>query len=151
LSDIDWAAARITIAQRKTGQVVAVPLLADVGDALADYLLRGRPDSGDDRVFLRARAPHVGFSPDCNLWPVAAKAFKAAGIEPSQGAGRGLRVFRASVATWMLQDGAPLPVISRALGHRGVEAAKHYLAVDEAGVRECCLGFEGIEPAGTHK
>ena len=62
LGDIDWRAGRITVTQHKTGAMLTLPLLADVGEAIADYLLDGRPaDRRDDHVFLRAQAPHVAW------------------------------------------------------------------------------------------
>ncbi len=132
--------------QHKTGTVLVLPLLADVGAAIAEYLLSDRPaDALDDHVFLRAQAPHVGLG--CSdLYHVAAGAFARAKTVTASDTGRGMRVLRASLATRMLQQDTPLPVIGGALGHRGIDAAKHYLAGDEARMRQCCLDFAGIEP-----
>lgn len=149
LCDIDWGAARITITQHKTGVGLTLPLLADVGDAIADYLIRDRPaGTSDERVFLRSQAPFTGLSPRSDLYHVAERAFAVTATPVPDGSGRGLRVLRASLATRMLEAGTPLPVISGVLGHRGTESAKHYLAGDEQRMRECCLDFAGIEPAG---
>ncbi len=99
----------------------------------------------DDHVFLRSQAPHVGFG--CSdLYHVAAGAFARAGTATTGDTRRGMRVLRASLATRMLERDTPLPVISGALGHRGIDSAKHYLATDEARMRQCCLDFAGIEP-----
>lgn len=69
LGDIDWQQARITVTQRKTGVVLTLPLLADAGDAIAGYLLHGRPAGvGDDHVFLRVQAP----SPACRRTTISA-------------------------------------------------------------------------------
>lgn len=147
LSDIDWRQGQITLVQHKTGTVLRLPLLADVGEAIADYLLHGRPAGvADEHVFLRSQAPYVGLSPSHSLYHVAAGAFARTETVPRNGMGHGFRVFRASFATRMLEGGTPLPVISGALGHRGIDSAKHYLATDERRMRECCLDFAGIEP-----
>jgi integrase len=147
LGDIDWQRGRITLAQHKTGTVLTLPLLADVGDAIADYLLHGRPvGAADEHVFLRSQAPFTALSPADALYHVAARAFARTQTMQQDGAGRGLRVLRASLATRMLEDDTPLPVISAALGHRGIHSAKHYLAGDENRMRQCCLDFTGIEP-----
>lgn len=147
LGDIDWRGARITLVQHKTGTVLTVPLLADVGDAIGDYLLHGRPTAtACDHVFLRAQAPFAALSPSNGLYHVSALAFSRTREGAAEGVGRGFRVLRASLATRMLEDGAPLPVISGALGHRGFDSAKHYLAGDQQRMRECCLDFAGIEP-----
>ncbi|WP_166791539.1 tyrosine-type recombinase/integrase [Cryobacterium sp. Hh38] len=147
LQDIDWAQGQITLAQHKTGALLILPLLADVGKAIADYLLHGRPDGvADEHVFLRSQAPYVGLSPSSGLYNVAAAAFARTTTSPRNGTGHGFRVLRASFATRMLEDDTSLPVISGALGHRGIASAKHYLAADDTHLRDCCLDFAGIEP-----
>ncbi len=144
LADIDWRQGRITIVQHKTGTVLSLPLLADVGEAIADYLLHARPAGGfDDHLFLRLQAPFTGLVAG-DFYHVAVQAFSRAGIAAPEGMGRGLR---ASMATRMLEHEVPLAVISGSLGHRGTGSARHYLAGDERRMRECCLDFVGIEPA----
>ena len=146
LSDIDWRQSVITLIQHKTASGLTLPLLADVGAAIADYLLHGRPNGAlDDHVFLRSVAPHDGFR-SSDLRHVVAGALTDAGIATEPGSGRGMRLLRASLATRMLENDTPLPVISQALGHRGIDSAKHYLAADETSMRQCCLDFAGIEP-----
>lgn len=147
LRDIDWRQARITLVQHKTGQSLTLPLLTDVGDAIADYLLHGRPTGVDcEHVFLRAQAPFTALSPANGLHSVSSRAFAHTRDGAPVGTGRGFRVLRASLATRMLEDGTSLPVIAGALGHRGIDSAKHYLAADELHMRDCCLDFAGIQP-----
>ena len=149
LGDIDWRHAQITVVQHKTATVLRLPLLAEVGTAIADYLLHGRPaGTGDDHVFLRAQAPHVGLA-GTDLYHIAAGAFASCPTATVAGGGRGMRVLRASLATRMLEQDTPLPVIAAALGHRGIDSAKYYLGADEARMRQCCLDVTGIEPVGA--
>lgn len=146
LSDIDWRQGLITVTQRKTATVLTLPLLADVGAAIAEYLLHGRPTGADDdHVFLRSQAPYVALA-SSDLYHVAAGAFARTETASNGGPGRGMRVLRASLATRMLEKDTPLPVISQALGHRGIGTAMHYLAADETRMRQCCLDFAGIAP-----
>jgi integrase/recombinase XerD len=56
LDDIDWESGTMTI-RGKAGRDSRLPLLADVGAAIAAYLKDGRPRSGSRRVFLCAQAP----------------------------------------------------------------------------------------------
>ena len=150
LQDIVWTQGQITLTQHKTGVLLTLPLLADVGEAIADYLLHGRPGGvADEHVFLRSHAPYVGLSPSSGLYWVSAAAFARTATSPRNGKGQGFRVLRASFATRMLEDGRGLPVISGALGHRGIDSAKHYLAADDRHLRDCCLDFTGIEPTGA--
>lgn len=150
LQDIDWRQGQITLVQRKTGVVLNLPLLADVGEAIANYLLHDRPAGVDDEhVFLRTQAPYVALAPSNGLHHMASSAFTRTGVGFDPGMGRGFRVLRTSFATRMLEGDTPLPVISGALGHRGISSAKHYLAADEERMRACCLDFAGIEPRGA--
>lgn len=48
LPDIDWRQGRITLAQHKTDAVLTLPLLADVGEVIAAYLLHDRPAGVND-------------------------------------------------------------------------------------------------------
>lgn len=150
LGDIDWGRSRITLTQHKTGWMLTLPLLVDVGDAIADYLLHGRPAGAvGDHVFLRSQAPFTALAPSSGLHYVASRAFARTGATTLNGTGRGFRVLRASLATRMLEGSTVLPVISGALGHRTIDSAKHYLAGDEKRMRECCLDLAGIEPRGA--
>ena len=61
LDDIRWRTGELVI--RGKGRVVEhLPLLADVGDALAQHLRDRRRASASRRVFLRSCPPHVGLS-----------------------------------------------------------------------------------------
>jgi site-specific recombinase XerD len=60
LDDIDWKEGLITI-RGKGGKSVLLPLPIDVGEAIANYLRRDRPRCSARRLFIRHRAPHIGF------------------------------------------------------------------------------------------
>ena len=58
LEDIDWRAGELVI-YGKGRRDDRLPLPVDVGDAIANYLRRGRPaDALDRAVFVRVLAPH---------------------------------------------------------------------------------------------
>jgi hypothetical protein len=61
LDDIHWDVGEIVVRgkRRLHGRL---PLLGDVGEALAIYLREARGPSASRRVFLRRIAPHVGLS-----------------------------------------------------------------------------------------
>lgn len=56
LDDIDWRAGELVVRGKGACQD-RLPLPADVGQAIASYLRRGRPRGDRREVFLRARAP----------------------------------------------------------------------------------------------
>jgi site-specific recombinase XerD len=58
LGDIDWRAGEL-IVRGKGPKDARLPLPADVGEAIADYLRHGRPTTAQGRtVFVRVQAPH---------------------------------------------------------------------------------------------
>ncbi len=57
-SEINWHSNEITIVQRKTGKSLSFPLFADVGNAISEYILNGRPKSDSEYIFLSTKAPY---------------------------------------------------------------------------------------------
>lgn len=58
LDDVDWRSGEVVI-RGKAARADRLPLPAEVGDAIANYLRRGRPRSERRELFLQARAPFV--------------------------------------------------------------------------------------------
>ena len=57
LNNLDWENNVIRLTQQKTGQEVILPLLTEVGNALAEYLRYVRPQSNIKTVFLSLSPP----------------------------------------------------------------------------------------------
>ncbi|MGX5806052.1 tyrosine-type recombinase/integrase [Bradyrhizobium sp. Arg314] len=79
LDDIDWRARQLHV-QGKGRKRATMPLLPEVGEAIATYLRDGRPISGSRRVFLRSHAPHIGFTSSYAVIHIARSAINAANI-----------------------------------------------------------------------
>ena len=62
LTDIDWRNDTISWRQSKTGNLICVPLTPPVGNAIARYLTRQRPDAPNDYLFVRLIAPFAPLS-----------------------------------------------------------------------------------------
>jgi len=58
LADINWSRGEIRVVQSKISNQVILPLTQDVGEALKDYILNGRPSAVDSEIFLRINAPY---------------------------------------------------------------------------------------------
>ena len=136
--NVHWRDQRIILLQSKTQRSLELPLLADVDDALVDYIREGRPASTAREIFVRHIAPIGPLAQRNNLWPVMARALKAAEIE-LPGPRRGLQILRHSLATRMLANGVALDTISDVLGHSSVETTRRYAQVDLAGLRSVTL------------
>ena len=144
LDDIRWEAGEIVV-RGKGGFRDRLPLLADVGEALALYLRTARGSSKSRRVFLRQIAPRVGLTQPAGVSKIAREALQRTGLLPS---GRvGAHIFRHSLATRMIQRGASLPEISQALRHRSTSTTQTYAKVDLEGLRGVAMPWPCPEVA----
>lgn len=115
LDDIDWRSGEILI--RGKGKLHdRMPLTADVGEAIVDYIKNGR--TGNSRtLFVSNIAPHRPFKDAQILNSVLKKAFEKTGLKPPQKY-VGSHLLRHSLATDMLRNGASLNEIGDVLRHR---------------------------------
>ena len=141
LSDIDWRKRTISITQKKNGRPLTLPLLADVGNSLADYILNARHHSSP-YVFLRCQPPYTKLS---GCFSISCSVMKKAGIRQSDNQRKGFHIFRHSLAARMLSQEIPLSVISNTLGHGSMASTKVYLSTDGEHLKACALSLNGIE------
>lgn len=136
-SDIDWDKNIIRIVQWKTKRENILPLLSDVGNAIIDYLQAERPATDDDHIFVSSRPPYTGICRD-TVWGGMQKAIKASGVNIDR-RHHGIHAMRHSLATELLENGTPLPVIKNALGHASTASTCNYLKVDVNRLRSILL------------
>jgi integrase/recombinase XerD len=137
LDDIDWRAAEVTV-HGKGSRDERLPLPADVGEAIAAYLVRGRPAAGCRHVFLRA-VPPSGPLARGGISEIVRRACVRAGL-PEAGAHR----LRHTAACQMAEAGAPLAEIGQVLRHRSLESTANYARVGVTALRALALPW----PAG---
>jgi len=142
LDDIRWGVGEIVI--RGKGRLHdRLPLLDDVGEALALYLREARGPSASRRVFVRTIAPHVGLSGPTAVCLVAREAVRRAGLRP---VGRlGAHIFRHGLATQMIRGGASLAEIAQVLRHRSISTTQLYAKVEFEGLRGVALPWPSAE------
>lgn len=104
--------------------------------------MTGRPASGDDHVFLRARAPHTPLGDHAAIHGITSGVFRAAGV-PRANAGSSL--LRHSAASRLVNAYVPLPTISAVLGHASAESTNGYISLDHERLLACVLPV----PAGA--
>jgi len=126
LDDIHWQAGEIRI-EGKGNRSAMLPLPADVGRAIADYLRKDRPTCSTRRVFIRMRAPLRGFANSEAISTIVARALKKAGIDSPH---TGAHLFRHTLATQMLRQGAALSDIALILRHSSINTTAIYAKVD---------------------
>ncbi|MGZ9222195.1 MAG: tyrosine-type recombinase/integrase [Anaerolineales bacterium] len=147
LGDIHWKSNTIEIVQEKTGIPLVLPLLSEVGNAIAEYILNGRPLSQETHIFLRSQAPYRKLSGRSTCYAIGHKIMKEAGIRQGKNDREGFHCLRHSLAARLLSEETPLPIISSILGHRDKDSTKVYLSTDLAHLRSCALRLSGIEIA----
>ena len=137
LEDIHWRTSELVI--RGKGRVVEhLPLLGEVGQALAQYLRKGHHRAGASRrVFVRALPPYVGLSGPSVVGDIVGRRLADAKVSRS---GRGAaHLFRHGLATHMIRQGASLAMLRRGvdltvialwLGHESTDTTQIYLHAD---------------------
>jgi site-specific recombinase XerD len=145
LRNIHWNCSTIEILQEKTNTALVLPLLTDVGNAIADYILNGRPDSQNSYLFLRTQAPFINLSERSVCYGISAKIMKDAGIRQGHTDRKGFHCLRHSMAARLLSEETPLPIISSILGHRNKDSTLVYLSTNLENLRACALNLNGIE------
>jgi site-specific recombinase XerD len=139
LEDIDWEKARITI-RSKGGRWAQLPLPTDVGEALALYLRHGRPSCSCRRVFIRDRAPRIGFANSIAVSTLVMRALERAGVDSAR---KGAHLFRHSLARDMIRQGASLDEIGELLRHQSPNTTAIYAKVDLPALRPLALPWPG--------
>jgi integrase/recombinase XerD len=139
LEDLDWREGLITV-RGKAGRYSQMPLPADVGAAIADYLRYGRPAAKSRCVFLRARAPLEGFRGQCGIGSIVKHTLARAGINASR---TGAHQFRHALACQMLRQGASLSEIGELLRHGSPQTTEIYAKVDLASLATLALPWPG--------
>jgi site-specific recombinase XerD len=140
LEDIDWENAQITIRSKKGRGWARMPLPVEVGRALARYLRYGRPSSPCRNVFVRSVAPYGRLSASANIACLTRSAIEKAGVESVR---KGAHLFRHSLATAMLRQGASLDEIGQVLRHQDPNTTAIYAKVDLDALRRLALPWPG--------
>jgi integrase/recombinase XerD len=123
LDDIDWRAGEVVV-RGKGARQDRLPLPAEVGEAIAAYLRRGRPRTDRREVFLRARAPFAPIAPG-TVASTVRRACKRAGI-----AEVGSHRLRHTMACEMVAADVPLVEIAQVLRHQSLQSTAVYARVD---------------------
>ena len=124
LEDVDWRGGQVMVTGKGNDRQL-MPLPAEVGEGLADYLRHGRDRSSLHReVFLFARPPYLPLNRD-GVSCIVARVARRAGLPGRVGAHR----LRHSVATAVLAGGGTLAEAGQLLRHRCAAATSIYAKV----------------------
>jgi len=140
LDDIDWRAGELLV-RGKGDRHDRLPLLPEVGEALAEYLRRDRVTTSR-ALFVTERAPHRPFKDSQILNAILKAAFARTGLTPPTPY-VGAHILRHSLATTLVQSGASLEEISDTLRHRSRATTLLYARLDLDGLRTIAQPWPG--------
>ena len=132
LEDIDWSKETIAVYRSKNRRHQLFPLTKEVGEAIAAYLKKGRPQKVTSReIFLTHKIPISPLKP-ATLSYMTKRNFVAAGVHPAQGA----HSLRHACASNLMSQQVSLKEIGDHLGHCSMDATRIYAKVDLPGLRQ---------------
>ena len=145
LKDIDWADGEIRFCQSKTTEPVVLPLTQEVGKALKQYILEGRPVCNYEEIFIRVSAPHQPFVDGSAIQFLYREYRRKAGLSREAFDGKNFHSLRRALRKNMITSGVPVTTAAEVIGHGDVNSTKKYIALDSIHLKECALDFSGIE------
>jgi site-specific recombinase XerD len=142
LKDINWKKQIITIIQQKTGKKITLPLLPNASNAIAEYILQGRPKTKYEEIFISAGHP---FRPlhSSSISDIIKRNCIRAGINKKEKCT--YHSLRRSLCTFLSMHETSVDIISQCVGHSNINSADKYIALSPKMIN-CCLDFSGIEP-----
>lgn len=143
LDHFHWEEKELVFTQSKTKEPLSLPLTAEVGWAVIDYLKYGRPKIDTPYLFVKHMAPFGPFSEADHLYGLI-KGYMEQAHLPTLKKRRGMHSLRHTLASVLLENNTPLCVISDILGHADTDSTAVYLKVDLQKLKECALDFEEV-------
>ena len=140
LADVDFAGAAVSVPTAKGGPARRLPLDAQTGSALAEYVVRHRPRAGSGALFLVVGGPRDGEPMSASQLRYSLRSHaRRRGV-----ADFGTHMLRRRAATRLVAAGAGAKVVADMLGHADVQTTRVYLRLDMAGL----LAAAGPWPGG---
>lgn len=143
LESVDWRSATLTISSTKSKRVQQLPLPVSTGEAIAQYLRQGRPQTVNRALFVRHRAP---FDKPLSVPAIRSsmnRAFVRCGLRDRF---CNTHVLRRTTATRLQRLGASVKEIADLLRHQSLDTASAYARVDLEGLRAVALPWSGSQP-----
>ncbi|WPV67141.1 site-specific integrase [Chitinophaga sp. LS1] len=143
--NIRWTENSISFNQFKTNEKVVLPLTTDVGETLIDYIKYARPTSNDAHVFLEKQFPVIPISAK-RVSLTASRNITKSGVFIGERK-HGSHALRHTMASFLLEQKTPLPVISELLGHASTQTSMCYLRIDMESLRQCAMEVPVVSEA----
>ncbi len=143
LEEIDWRRDEIRLVQVKTSKPLVLPLSALAGNAVAEWILHGRPECDAAEVFTRIQAPFVKLGNSAGS-TLMRRRLARAGIDHAARDGKSFHALRRTAGTRLIESGAGQPLTAQILGQARINSSSRYFALADEQVRQCCLPLDGF-------
>lgn len=145
---VDLAARIARFRRPKQRDQVELPMTPRLNSAIRLYLRRGRPLCASSSLFVKHRAPIGGSLKPIGIRGIVVRRAADAGLTDRV---RGTHVIRHSVATALINAGAPIKEIADLLGHRSIDTTAIYAKVDLRSLKKVALPWPAIEKMGVRR
>jgi integrase/recombinase XerD len=142
LQDVRWRAGEVLVRRTKARRDRVVPLMEEVGNALAEYVLHARPKTRAPQVFLCHRPPARPLGCSSTVAAIVRRRLERCGLQlPRAGA----HLLRHSLATQLVGQKRPIKEVADLLGHRNIDTTAIYVKVALPQLAIVPLPFPGGE------
>lgn len=132
LEDFDWMNETFVVRRAKRGGVQRFPIEYNTGEAIIQYLRRGRPKTVSRLLFVTHRGPARPIRSG-DMWHIIGKRMRKLGINTKH---VGPHALRRACATQLLKRGSSMKEIAEFLGHRDTACVGLYAQSDPRLLRE---------------
>jgi integrase/recombinase XerD len=141
-SDLDWDNRQIKVMQRKTKREIILPMTKSFISAFIDYVKNERPKSEYDTIIV---GRHGELLAESNHFHRQMQLiFNKSNIDYKDKK-IGIHSMRHSLASELLKENIPLPIISSILGHSSTSVTTMYLKIDKTRLIKCCLSLREVK------
>lgn len=148
IDGVDLAGRIVRFRRPKQRDQVELPMPPRLNNAIRLYLRRGRPLCGASALFVKHRAPMGGPLKPIGIRGIIVRRAADAGLADRV---RGTHVIRHSVATALINAGAPIKQIADLLGHRSIDTTAIYAKVDLRSLRQVALPWPTAEKRAVRR
>lgn len=138
LDDIDWQEGIVRLRAGKGRRCDVLPLSPSTGEAIVDYILHERPATDRREVFVRHTAPLGIPIGRCVVQNTLIAAYRRLGWERTR-----VHILRHTLATRLVNSGAPMKEVADVLRHRDIGTAAGYARVDIARLTAVAMPWPG--------
>ena len=138
LDEIDWQAGQIKLLQQKTMKSLLLPLPAEVGEALKEYILHARPKTDFPYIFTRTSTLPAAQCWVCRGIYLCEVSAKKLGSNVGLFDGKGFHSLRRMLAKDMTVAGIPVTTTAQILGHSNLNTVKQYISLDTVHLKRMC-------------